>query len=522
MTVEETNLETENTHITNDDVVVVDDDDDDDDDPAKGKGDDDDDDDDDDDNPAKGKIEGFMDTSKAVHLLMSSKTSYDKIPGGKKENVYFVINNESNQIKRKGTGKSSFSDDCGVWESKAGTSPITYYRLLENGELKRIFYTKKQYCYLSRVKVNGTTERKYIPFDPQPEPSEVVHLHRYYAKSKENKSYEKRVTWLGKGGLESNLAVVEYKNQFPGLAPHGNSKNPNSEYLRTPNFVMEEAGELLKQGKPKLVYETLKKKYDEVERPTGLQQLRDKRKNEKKKAKPVQYSNSNVADNMQVLENLVSHNHKFVRSVFRTNGKSPGIILYTDEQIDDLKSLCCTGKTVLGVDKTFNLCDMHVSVTCYKQLSVVRETTKESPIFIGPVFIHDNSDFETYCHFFHHLKVKLVDVDMNKLVVGSDDERAMVKAITTAFPEATHTLCTRHLLQNASQKLQDDAVDKREKNKMLDMIFVTEGIINADDTICFEEKCTAFEEYCSGVTGKFETYFQQVGPTITANRLIMC
>ena len=60
---------------------------------------------------------------------------------------------------------------------------------------------------------------------------------------------------------------------------------------------------------------------------------------------------------------------------------------------------------------------------------------------------------------------------MHKLVVGSDDERAMVKAITTALPVTNHTLCTRHLPQNASQILQDDAVDKWKKNKMLDMIF---------------------------------------------------
>ena len=111
----------------------------------------------------------------------------------------------------------------------------------------------------------------------------------------------------------------------------------------------------------------------------------------------------------------------YVRSVVRTNNKTPGIILYTDEQIRDLKNLCCSGKSTLGFDKTFNLCDMHVSVTCYKQLSVVRTTTGETPIFIGPIFIHDNSDFETYCHFFHHLKVKLVDTDLIKLVIGSDD-----------------------------------------------------------------------------------------------------
>ena len=63
---------------------------------------------------------------------------------------------------------------------------------------------------------------------------------------------------------------MEYIGRFPGLAPHRNSKQTDSEYLRTPDFVMEEAGELLEQNKPKMVFGNLKKKYDEVTRLTGL------------------------------------------------------------------------------------------------------------------------------------------------------------------------------------------------------------------------------------------------------------
>ena len=114
---------------------------------------------------------------------------------GKKENVYFVVNNENNQMKREGKGKSSFSDDCGVWESKAGTSPSSYYLLQENGDLKKIHFHQKKFCSLSRVKVNGEVERRYIPFDPHPDPHNVVNIHRYYAKSKKDRTYEKRVTW---------------------------------------------------------------------------------------------------------------------------------------------------------------------------------------------------------------------------------------------------------------------------------------------------------------------------------------
>jgi hypothetical protein len=39
-----------------------------------------------------------------------------------------------------------------------------------------------------------------------------------------------------------------------------------------------------------------------------------------------------------------------------------------------------------------DLCDMHVTATCYKQTTVVKDSTGETPIFLEPMFIHDNSD----------------------------------------------------------------------------------------------------------------------------------
>ena len=53
------------------------------------------------------------------------------------------------------------------------------------------------------------------------------------------------------------------------------------------------------------------------------------------------------------------------------------------------------------------------------------------------------------------LWLKLAGTHFGKLVIGSDDERALVKAIVSTFPESTHILCTRHLEQNAKQKMTD-------------------------------------------------------------------
>lgn len=79
-------------------------------------------------------------------------------------------------------------------------------------------------------------------------------------------------------------------------------------------------------------------------------------------------------------------------SIVRDQGKAPCIIRYSEDQMTNLKTLCCSGQRILWVDKTFNLCDMHVTATCYKQIRVLKDMTNEPPIFLGSVFIHDNSD----------------------------------------------------------------------------------------------------------------------------------
>ena len=197
--------------------------------------------------------------------------------------------------------------------------------LQENGDLRKTYYYEKLYCSQSRHKVDGKVKVVYTPLDPQPPQEKVGLIHRYYAKSNQDRKYEKRVTWLFKGGLQSKYAVAEYIGQFPGLRPHGNSRDPTSEYLRTPSFVIQGASELLNQTNQKWCIE-LKQKYDEVTRPASLQQLGDKKKYENGKNKPVHFRETNIADNIQLLDNLVTKNQSYIRAVIRTNNKTPGVI----------------------------------------------------------------------------------------------------------------------------------------------------------------------------------------------------
>ena len=174
-----------------------------------------------------------------------------------------MIKNEKKQkniITRGRKNRSNFRDDCGVWESGKGTTPKTCSLVLPSGDLKKIVKRLDQndlYCFEKKAK-----GKFYYtpPLNTQPTDDELLHLHRHYAYLKEDNNYRKRVPWLSLGG-NTEIAVVEYIGNYPGLAPHRNSKKNKkkniAEYVRTRHHVMVEMGEMLKTKKPQHVYDKL-------------------------------------------------------------------------------------------------------------------------------------------------------------------------------------------------------------------------------------------------------------------------
>ena len=157
-----------------------------------------------------------------------------------------------------------------------------------------------------------------MPLNPQPLDTEVIELHRYYAKLKKNAMYQKRVSWLGLGG-DSEIAVVEYIGAYPELGPHGNSKHKDK-YMRRPDNVMDEMREMLKSKKPKQVYDKLSNKHDELSGPSNLQQVQDMKRKEALKEQinsGLTSNRQNIADHLFEIENRVSRNDSFIRSVIR-------------------------------------------------------------------------------------------------------------------------------------------------------------------------------------------------------------
>ena len=124
--------------------------------------------------------------------------------------------------------------------------------------------------------------------------------------------------------------------------------------------------------------------------PRDTRQIYNKQQYEKNKSKQskhttTHYNNKNVADNMQEWFNKI-HTHPYIQGICGLKGSTPSVILYTDEQIKDLDRFCFSSDTakttVIGIDRTFNLTNFHLTTTIYKNLPVLRRSTNEHPIFL--------------------------------------------------------------------------------------------------------------------------------------------
>ena len=211
--------------------------------------------------------------------------------------------------------------------------------------------------------------------------------------------------------------------------------------------------------------------------------------------------------------------HEFVQSVKHLHGlKHPVITLFTEQQINDIKRFCCRDDGgVLGMDKTYNLGQFHVTPTVFKDKSVIKRSTKDHPICFGPTFIHQSSTTLSYQSFLHDIADHLTDNEISNLTVGTDEELAFKNAIKSplrCFHGSTHVLCTRHLKENTNRQMQNNiGYPEAERIEIIDAIFGKNGLTQNTDVDTFEyrhrELERIIEEKVSKVgEKKFMPYFR--------------
>lgn len=438
-----------------------------------------------------------------VGLMKTCESPLGRIPNGTKNDINFVVNNFKNV---QNIGKSVFPDDCGVWDTKAGTTVNLDY--VVEGDALKIVYKNKDglYCFKKTANKKGTLHVI------TPQPTQILSIHRYYAALKGDPKFKKKVTTVraAPDHLSSllTLAVVEYQGSTKpthSKLPHGNSQT-NEPYTRTDPEILRRAYERC-NSKPatEVCYDMAFE--DSTFAPKSSRQIHDKVSREKKKLS--EHNNllrrNNVADDvLSVLSEV--HSSPFIQQVINTKNKNPSIILYTSDQIADLKSNC-SGEdgSVLGVDRTFNLGKFFVTSFSYKNKKVINRKTKQYPILLGPVFIHSDADQSSYNVFFSHLRGVLGN---GRFIFGSDEEKALTNALQQNFPDSTFLLCTKHLKDNIRHFLERHGSDHKDRERILDIIFGEDGIVFSNDDIQYSKHCDDLRPYFEKYP-KFAIYWER-------------
>jgi len=444
----------------------------------------------------------FLPLAAIVDILRCSdihEYALSGVPLGNKDNVFFLVDNSDNLSRAACGQRNAYWDDCGAWGS---TRTLTSYHL--RSTLAEIRISEKVYC--QRKKVDGRV--KCVPLSPQPNPEDVMSVHRYYATLARDHTYQKRITWLENG----KCAVVEYLGTFTAaeVQPHGSARSATGEYVRTQPAVLDDIRQKLQtKQKPSAVYAAVVKDAP-PDSPTvrNLKQVHNTSYTaaaNDRAAKRRRVGN-NLADDILDLCNRVANADSFVRIVTLASGCAPTVILYTDEQINDLKRLCSSQarddmRSVLGVDRTFNLSSLFLTLTVYKNKSVTRARTNDAPLFIGPMMLHGDGQYRTYLRFFSELRGALncdvgsPEVRTQDIITGSDEEKALVRAVRDGLHVASHLFCSLHAKDNLRHHMTHYGVPQDVREKVISLAFGTDGVSTAADSAAFDARVSTLMQY---------------------------
>ena len=325
-------------------------------------------------------------------VLRGLHTILPDIPAGRKDGMFFIINNAPNADKRQNGTRSEFWDDCDAWKNSATPAKALIHR---GGRFVSVIKRGNEFCIEKKIQ----KKRQYIPLASQPTENDLLAVHRLYQTLKAFPSgpnqFKRKITWLENipdslANLPNNIALVEYIGVPPPRIHHGNVKlvDKNSKYLKTKPEVRNALKEILKHETVNSIERAMNQKTsNDLEKQRNKNQLGNLKYSLTSYSRSPFESSKNVADN-EIFVQEMTETHEYLMSVIHLQGiNHPVINLYTDQQIRDIKRFCCKEDVaVLGIDKTYNIGVFHVTPTVNKDLPVLRRTTLDHTLCFGPTF----------------------------------------------------------------------------------------------------------------------------------------
>ena len=203
----------------------------------------------------------------------------------------------------------------------------------------------------------------------------------------------------------------------------------------------------------------------------------------------------------------------FVRNI--KAAPSPQSILFFDWQLRYMERFLTNIRQfgVLTVDKTFNLGEFYVTIVTYPQLMLHDVNTRKHPTMVGPVLIHQQTDFASFYNFAatlisHNKKLR------STLCFGTDGDKALVEGFAHNFPYALQLRCFIHFKKNVQEKLRTSGFPSSVSDKVLADIFgkhtgsvYKEGLVDCVSEEAFDDMMQHLKE----VWDEYERPFAPAG-----------
>ncbi|XP_028410639.1 uncharacterized protein LOC114533331 [Dendronephthya gigantea] len=424
-----------------------------------------------------------------VNILLNeheSSTLCVSTPINIAHNVTFLIDNS--KIKMKEDIKC---DDMGVWLHTG--SPKKSFRVLRKNSGK-----------ISQITSVISTSDELTQGQAQ-----LVTLKRVYYVNKSSADLRKIISTLEGTLLRGKEHVVDVD------IPHGNSQK-NRGYkrvmpstrkaLQTQPSSKKTAKEILDSVYRDVGDVTRARSIGELPRgPTDVYNARHAAKREQRN-KPTKEGGKEVNTIWELLETAKREEKDGKDSVFiRECRIHPDflVVLASDRQLQDLKHFCTNPHEfcIFGVDPTFNIFEENISltVTTYRNLKLHKDVTKKSPVFIGPVLMHQRKDWKTYARFANSLITECPELE-GLLACGTDGERALIDGLKRNFRFALFLRCFIHFKDNVKRQLSERGLPSEIKSKFLNEIFGKQegdtkyaGLLDCDTEEEFDNKLIALQ-----------------------------
>ena len=316
------------------------------------------------------------------------------------------------------------------------------------------------------------------------------------------------------GSIDNSRCIVQYwfesgkEHKIP-VKPHGNSKLRKQPFCRTHPSTMALIKKKAKNCAPKEAVSAVYNKQGGIMGATSIGELpRNRQQISNVRSKIGTNSSICSAKGLRdplfmVMEQskLCESGDKFVRVV--TACPEPMCILASDQQLTDLVRFGTNPSlfSVLSVDPTFSLGDFSVTCITYRHLLLIDPRTGQSPIMLGPLFVHQSKSYTTY-HFFASSLLGIAPKLVGVLAFGTDGEKALVKAFKRQLQFAVHLRCFRHIRQDIKRKLTADMGFPSDiASEVLADIFGNkegptffEGLVDCNSKDEFDSKLSMLEE----------------------------